>query len=440
MENLNEQIIKKAITKVLKEGMVPVYKLNANRKNAIKNAYNQIVSASAGWGTDPDKILLAIKVLNHPDEFRYLLTLFKDKKTGYSDFEKMINEEYDRFNYNDIVKLEKVLKQIKIKVTYKIFKNRAGQLLFDEGFRIKYIPPVELEVDVNKNISSACKTKWQSQLPKAVSFWRNWLKNPITRKRAEQNWKEESNFLTQYKKFFNINSAIAWGKYENTLANLRLVFYDDTMNYIGKNHPLSDVRKAYAFVLSDNNYDIYINCSTDDPDPYGSLIHEIQHIIYNIKPLNPAKKISDVFVTSKTVKQTEEKIKKSLPAEKNKTSSTNLITTAKNIGVSVDILQDWKEQQKINKTDDPGYVCRETEKMSNIMSMRKTLNVGPGGNITYNMLKPYIIRQKYDTDISWVLMCWAKNDFPDINQMLNKMNQLAFNQNKKNNPSATNVA
>ena len=74
------------------------------------------------------------------------------------------------------------------------------------------------------------------------------------------------------------------------------------------------------------------------------------------------------------------------------------------------------------------------------MSIRKTFNVGPGGNITYNMLKPYITRQKHNTDISWVLLCWAQNGFPDINQMLNKINQLAFNQNKKSNPSGTNVA
>jgi hypothetical protein len=90
-------------------------------------------------------------------------------------------------------------------------------------------------------------------------------------------------------------------------------------------------------------------------------------------------------------------------------------------------------------SEDPGYVCRETEKMSNIMSIRKTLNIKPGGVITYDMLKPYITLQKRDGDMDWILMCWAKNYFPDINIMLNKINQLAANQSKINKTPGSNL-
>ena len=64
------------------------------RNNVIITAYNQIVNASAGWGTDPDAIVAAIGLLKTPTEFAQLLEQFKNKKTGYSSFNDMINEEY----------------------------------------------------------------------------------------------------------------------------------------------------------------------------------------------------------------------------------------------------------------------------------------------------------------------------------------------------------
>ena len=42
--------------------------------------YNEIIDAVEGWGTNPDKVLSAIKKLKDQNEFKYLLTLFKDKK------------------------------------------------------------------------------------------------------------------------------------------------------------------------------------------------------------------------------------------------------------------------------------------------------------------------------------------------------------------------
>ena len=158
--------------------------------------------------------------------------------------------------------------------------------------------------------------------------------------------------------------------------------------------------------------------------------------------MNPAKKIQDAFVSSKTVKQTEQKVRESLPSGKVKTYTSDVVNAAKKIGVKPDDLEYWKLtlKQSSKAKEDANYVCRETEKMSNIMSIRKTLNIKPGGNITYNMLKPYITGQKHNTDVSWVLLCWAKNGFPDINQMLNKINQLAYNNTKNNVNNNTTVA
>jgi len=67
------------------------------------------------------------------------------------------------------------------------------------------------------------------------------------------------------------------------------------------------------------------------------------------------------------------------------------------------------------------------------MSIRKTFNVPPGGQITLKMLLPYIKNEKKDTDISWFLECWALRGFPDIQTLINKTNDLALTQTNTNN-------
>ena len=74
------------------------------------------------------------------------------------------------------------------------------------------------------------------------------------------------------------------------------------------------------------------------------------------------------------------------------------------------------------------YSCEHTEKMSNIMAIRAKFNLSPNDKITFEMIKPYMMGNEEDTDITWLLSCWASKGFPDINQMLNRINQLAFQQ------------
>ena len=58
---------------------------------------------------------------------------------------------------------------------------------------------------------------------------------------------------------------------------------------------------AFAYVRpGESLYDIHINCAYYDIELLETLVHEIQHLLYHVKPLNPAKKISDVFVDKNT--------------------------------------------------------------------------------------------------------------------------------------------
>ena len=282
-----------------------------------------------------------------------------------------------------------------------------------------------------KLVNQACKTKSQTALPKAVSFWKNWLNNPITRKKVEKNWKDEANFISIYSGYHRVSSNYAWSKYFDILNNLNLIFYDQTT-------PNADM-DALAYVRpSKSLYDIYINCSLDDSEHLQNLVHEIQHLIYYVKPLNPSKKINNAFVNKNTKTETIGNIfdinKLEVPnIDKLKTSKDpKIMETSKKLNVDYFYLEYWKNKSiERGKEEDSGYICRETEKMSNIMAIRNLFGIKAGGKITLNMIMPYIIWEKDSINVYWVLLCWAERGFPDINGMLDNINKLAFNQGNK---------
>ena len=271
-----------------------------------------------------------------------------------------------------------------------------------------------------KLVDQACKTKSQTALSKAVSFWKNWLNNPITKEKVYKN------YLVRSKPELINNVDKAFKKYFNILNNLNLIFYDQTTP--------DEELDAYAYVIpSKSLYDIHINCSKDIETLLDTLVHEIQHLIYHVKPLNPAKKISNAFVGKNKKPETMVSIfgfdKLEIPNIKTSLSlSKHMEKTAKKLNIYDSYLSSLKFDSDEEENADPGYVCRETEKMSNIMSMRLLFSIQPGGRITSNMLIPYITTKKYNTNVDWFLLCWAQRGFPDIDGMLDHINKLAFNQ------------
>ena len=123
--------------------------------------YNDIVDASSGPGTDPDKILNVFNDIKDVKEFKTLLSMFKDKKTGYESFEEMVNQEYDRFNYDDIVKLKDRLYSLGVIVSFRKAENNFGQNLFAGNFKIQ-------SLTVNSNL--AANLVLVQQLKKGLYF------------------------------------------------------------------------------------------------------------------------------------------------------------------------------------------------------------------------------------------------------------------------------
>jgi len=403
--------------------------LEQNNPNIVK-AYNEIIKgAKFPLGTRKDAILKAFDYVKNSSDFKTLLLMFKDKKTGYSSFEEMINEEYDRFDYNDIIKLQEKLYSIGVVLDFRSGENVVGMPFFSGEVKITY----DTNFKNNKNsirVNSDCTSKYPPLLKQAQDYWRKWLSNPVTKQKFRKNWNVQPKYDTvDGKKVDDI-----FEEYIDCIDSLKLVFYDNTMahlpGYNGIN--FSKLKTAYAFVNVPPN--VYVNCSNvdDDDDALGTLIHEIQHLLYDIKPLNPSIDISNVFIKPGDKRMGPKDV---LGTSKNNNQSINI----KNIEINGKILNlqaydiaSWGIQANNNiKYDrDPGYICRETEKASNIQSIRNLFGIKPGQNITPEMLKPYIKGEKDQTDVSWLLLCWASKGFKDIRLFLSDINKLAFKDTK----------
>jgi hypothetical protein len=402
--------------------------LEQNNPNIVK-AYNEIVKgAKFPLGTAKDTILKAFDYIKNSSDFKTLLLMFKDKKTGYGSFEEMINEEYDKFDFKDIIKLQEKLYSIGVILEFRTGTNTTGHLLYFNG-------PVKITYDTNfknnKNsirVNSDCTSKYPPLLKQAQDYWRKWLSSPITKQKFRTNWNvQPKNDTVDGKKVDDI-----FEEYFDCIDSLKLVFYDNTMIHPPgyDNINLSDMKDAFAFV--DEPPNVYVNCSLNDDEKLDTLIHEIQHLLYDIKPLNPSIDISNVFIKPGDKRMGPKDV---LGTSKNNNQSINI----KNIEINGKILNlqaydiaSWGIQanNKIKYHRDPGYICRETEKASNIQSIRNLFGIKPGQNITPEMLKPYIKGEKDQTDVYWLLLCWASNGFKDIRLFLADINKLAFQDTK----------
>ena len=399
--------------------------LEQNNPNILK-AYNEIIKgAKYLLGTAKDTILKAFDYIKNSSDFKTLLLMFKDKKTGYSSFEEMINEEYDRFDYNDIIKLQEKLYSIGVVLKFSKGANKFGNnffmgntvIIYDTNFRNR-----KNEVKVN----SDCKSKYTPLLKQAQDYWIKWLSSPITKLKFRKNWNVQPKYDTvDGKKVDDI-----FEEYIDCINNLKLVFYDNTMI-----HPpgVSEIdvdnhKNDYAFVTEKTPENVYVNCSQNNDEPLGVLIHEIQHLLYDIKPLNPSIDIGNAFLKPGDKKMGPKDVLGT--SNKYDDEIENLIKTSESLGVdSLDLLS-WSFKSQIKEVEKPGYVCSTTEKASNIQSMRSLFNINPGQNITPQMLKPYITGEKKDGNISWLLLCWASKGFKDIRLFLADINKLAFQDTK----------
>ena len=275
--------------------------------------------------------------------------------------------------------------------------------------------------------------EWQKGLNYAVTYWKNWLNNEETIRKLKENWKNYPKEMNKYGCISNSEEVykgdniknLVLSKYNQILDNLKIYIYSRYTPKIYKKHS-----GTIAFVATKPcETKQVVHCNIDftfREDLNEIMIHEIQHALYAMAPLNPDSKVNQIF--------------------KNKNNFLDKFFKNKSeIKTTIDEYEEdnidfWSNAAKKEaKKDDPNYICRETEKLSNIQSIRKLFGVGPGQKLTKQMFEPYIRRDKDDTDVYWYLVCWAHKQFPDLNKMIEKINELAFEYEKSKENNINNL-
>jgi hypothetical protein len=406
------------LTRIVKRVLTEEYD-----RDRVRLAYANIVKAVRGSGTNEELLKNALRTLKSYDEFYELYKMFKGGETSYDSFEKMIDGEFslegtagtliipwESSTIQDVEEICDILNKIGVVTTYKKNKTDFGLIVFLGDFKVK------LEHDLNKIKGiDKIKSDWINYLKLAKDYWIKWLNDPVTVNKFVNNYNKYEPTFPGYWEFFVVK---IFNEYKKLVNDSKLYFY---------NKPMS-TELAYVQVGTT----IYVNLGKKNNNPTRTIIHEIQHILYDYFPLNPNKQINKVFNIQSS--KNHEIVKKEITGELLKKISLN-------INIPSSILFNWQSiyLDYIKDSDDPGYVCRETENMSRIESVRKKFNLKPGQNLTVNMFKPYLNFVKDDHEISFMLMCWASQGFPKLETFLNNLNELA-NKQIKNNPNSLDIS
>jgi hypothetical protein len=403
----------------------------------VSGVYNSIRDAVEGLGTNTDGVFNALSKLKSAPDFIYLKSFFEDGKTGYKSFDDMINGEYDSLNYSEVYRITRLLKRLGANVTYNHKKDLLGNLYFNKGFKSTVSMASE---------TSGCRTKVQSLMSQAKDWWLKWLSDPITKQKFKKNWN------------VGPNGILKGTKVDDIFKNYIDIINKTTADYYSANNPVTFVNKfdtskipglsdtSMAFVNPEKfgRDKMIINCSyIEEQDVLATIIHEIQHLLFDYFPLNPENKIQQIYSSKNTTlydpfKRFDQVVNIALsggtedPEKLEGINMENLKAVSKKYNISEETLKNWYITALVQTREGftANYVCNETEKMSNIISLRKNLNLTPSKNFSYKDFLPFINKQKEDVDAKWLILCWALNGFPDIEGWINRINQLAVQKSK----------
>jgi len=163
---------------------------------------------------------------------------------------------------------------------------------------------------------------------------------------------------------------------------------------------------------------IYINCANNTEDPLGILIHEIQHILYNVKPFHPKQKIDVDLKIDRNKKESIWTSLGSLFGSETEARKSELTKAEKD--------KWYKYAYDLRAQED-------TEILSRLYGIRNIIGVKPGQDITVEDFVKIV--NTGDVNAFWIMMS-IMNSGQTIQNVLNRFNAYAKN-NPPNNQNTT---
>ena len=374
-------------------------------KSVIQKKYNEYISIIKKH--DPRSIKDGFPVSIRPaSAYIDFFNLFKDKRTGYNSFTAMVKGEFDA-------------------VRDKALLDQLSGLLKKAGIYNQRVPNGHIKIiriDTGKkdavfnDVSEETKKEYNNYLIKARKWWVDWLNDPITKSKIIKNYNanKKPNEPVATEQWLN---KTLYPIYFKVLDSLELRYLYPTQLDAKFKITFKDT-DAIMFVMPNITATIFINILQieGDVEPLENMIHEIQHLLYHTWPMNSTATVLKIFnnkaqntITSPSV------------------VNSNLQSISKKYQVGTNVLKWWEGERVKQEKNQPGYISDPNEKLSNINAIRKLFNLKPGQLITVAMMSPYINRVKDNINMYWLLLGWASENFPDLQQFLNDINNLAQN-------------
>jgi hypothetical protein len=264
-----------------------------------------------------------------------------------------------------------------------------------------------------KKIEYCKKLFNDTSLNSAKSFWINWLKNPTTLQKYMKNWGMTKE---QVSSIFN--------DYISAINKVKVEYYvnDDDESTIAYVQPglMSRLFKSTSYMPINVNCGTYVISKNNSVEAaVQTFIHEMQHILNEIHPWNPAK-----------TNNTKTKTSSSYLTDLVNSMSTKKVSTPVNIIVTKMIKDGFEKKaaERLAKVyvddvvngDYESYVKNTNEIASRILEFRRILNKQPGQDITPRELA---INGKTNSGF-WLIMGYLLSDL-SLNEFLQQINSHA---------------
>jgi hypothetical protein len=279
----------------------------------------------------------------------------------------------------------------------------------------------DIETDLGKSQDMNCVNNLKPLYNNAITWWKNKLNEPAFYSKLKRlnNYTDQQTkeWISKYKNYLYNNISGPFCPKQHTPTYNKL---------FSKTEPKGESPNAVAFLAGPagrsrvvvNSY-YFVN----NEDMVATLVHEIQHALYDLKPMTPDVNWKKVFPYKVWVgNENEGQSNTETPTEK---------STISKYGLKQTDIDWWKDRLK-DETDskdpsnDVGYVCRITELASRVVSMKNLLGYSTEQKITVSDFKKFIVSETVpynDENAYFIVLCWLNNGMPDIQTFLDNLDK-----------------
>jgi hypothetical protein len=281
---------------------------------------------------------------------------------------------------------------------------------------IAYVADIKDEGEKLETVQDPkCLSKIKPAYNNAINWWKNKLSEPsfYSKLKRLNNYTDQQtkDWITKYKSYLNNNFSGPFCPKQNTKP------YNELFSRV---EPKGSNYEAIAFLKGNTDSGMIVfntyYLTSDIKYIEAVMVHELQHGLYNLKPMTPDTNWKKVFPYKVWVD--DEK------GGKSKTESPTEKSIISKYGVTQRIIDWWKERAE--SMDNMGYVCRITELASRIVTMKNLLGYSTSQKITVDDFKKFLdmYPSPYDDeDASYIVLCWVYNKMPDIQTFLDNLDK-----------------